>query len=48
MNGSPKKLIIYEWVWVFCYVKVFPEVIYCIRGPINSTYNNFKSREDYF
>jgi hypothetical protein len=25
-------------------VKVFPEVIYCTRGPINSTYKNFKSR----
>ena len=29
-------------------MKVFPEVIYCNRGPINSTYKNFKSREDYF
>jgi hypothetical protein len=25
-----------------------PEVIYCTRGPINSTYKNFKSRENYF
>jgi hypothetical protein len=28
-------------------VKVFPEVIYCTRGPKNSTYKNFKIENDH-